>query len=222
MPAASQLPGGNTLSRVGQVAVGFGVVLLIGLLAFGLLSRAPDGTIDQALADGELAEAPGFELDVLTPGQLPPELERRLRQPLADGRLALDELHGLPVVLNFWASWCAPCRQEAPILEAGWRKWSERGVLFLGLNMQDTTEDARAFLTEFEVGYPSIRDPGKEVSLDYGLTGIPETYFIDAKGRVVAHAIGALDRETLDQDTRAALTGQLVQTVGSGESRPPR
>lgn len=199
------------------------VVLLIALLVFGLTTQAEDTSTDQALADGQAIAAPSFELEVLETGALPAKLRQPVAARVTDGQLALSELEGVPVVLNFWASWCGPCRDEAPVLERGWQKWGERGVLYLGLNMQDTTDDAIEFINEFGLRYPSIRDPDKEVASAYGLTGIPETYFIDAKGRVVAHAIGAVDQATLDRNSQAALEGELVSVVDdSGQSRPPR
>jgi cytochrome c biogenesis protein CcmG/thiol:disulfide interchange protein DsbE len=200
------------------VAVG----LFIALLAYGIAKQAPDDTIDRSLADNRSAPAPGFSLEVLERGILPPRLERRLVPAMADGKLTLEELRGVPVMLNFWASWCIPCREEAPRLQRGWERWGKRGVLFLGLDMQDLPEDARDFLREFRITYPTIRDKGKEVSVRYGATGIPETYFITARGRVVAHAIGAMSSEQLNRGIAAARAATPLDTLEGGARLPSR
>lgn len=196
--------------------------MLIALLVYGLTTRSSDTSIDQDLAHGAAPPAPGFDLELLELGVPPPSLSHKLRSVAADGRVELGELRGSPVVLNFWASWCQPCREEAPILQRAWLRWGRAGVVFLGLNMQDLTDDAREFLEEFAIGYPTIRDPGKSVSLDYGLTGIPETYFIDSRGRVVAHTIGALSPRTLARGTRAAVSGRVAGIRVGGDFRAPR
>lgn len=203
------------------IAVGV-VVLFVGLLVYGLLSKATNRRIDEALGKGETAPAPSFQLPVLEPGRLPPPLAARLKGPLATDSLSLAELRGTPFVLNFWASWCIPCREEAPILESGWRRFGPRGVLFLGLNMQDLTSDARAFLEKFEVTYPTIRDQGNDVAHRYGVTGVPETYFVDARGGVVGHVIGVVSPEQLNQGAAAALAGHVVGASDGGASRPQR
>lgn len=208
--------------RLPRVVAFIAVVLFIALLAYGLLKTAPDDSIDQRLADNRSAPAPDFTLEVLERGTLPPRLERALAPAMADGKLALDELRGTPVVLNFWASWCIPCREEAPRLQRGWQRWGERGVAFLGLDMQDIRSDARDFLREFRISYPTIRDPGKEVALRYGATGIPETYFITARGRVVAHAVGALSTAQLDRGVAAARDGTPLGTLEGGVRWPAR
>ena len=198
------------------------VVLFVALLAYGLIKTAPDDGIDQSLADNRSAPAPGFSLEVLERGTLPPRLERKMAPAMADGKLALDELRGTPVMLNFWASWCIPCREEAPRLQSGWRQWGGRGVLFLGLDMQDIRSDARDFLREFRISYPTIRDPSKEVALRYGATGIPETYFITARGRVVAHAVGAISSDQLNRGVAAAREETPLGTLEGGVRWPAR
>lgn len=209
-----------TRRAVGTAAVVL-IALFVALLAYGLLSKSPGTTIDSSLAEAKAPPAPGFELDVLEEGVVGPRLERVARA-LADSELSLNELRGRPVVLNFWASWCPPCREEAPRLERRWRSTRERGVLFLGLNMQDLTGDARDFIREFGLSYPHVRDPGDDVARDWGVTGLPETFFISARGRVVAHVIGAVSARQLDDGVRAAIAGRPLEALEGGARRPTR
>lgn len=209
-----------TRRAVGTAAVAL-IALFVALLAYGLLSKSPGTTIDSSLAEAKAPPAPGFELNVLEEGVVGPRLERVARA-LADSELSLNELRGRPVVLNFWASWCPPCREEAPRLERRWRSSRERGVLFLGLNMQDLTGDARDFIREFGLSYPHVRDPGDDVARDWGVTGLPETFFISARGRVVAHVIGAVSARQLDDGVRAAIAGRPLEALEGGARRPTR
>lgn len=199
-----------------------GVVALIGLLAFGLLSSAPDDTIDQSLADGRPVAAPGFELAILQEGRLPASLARDVDSALADGEVSLDELRGTPVVLNFWASWCVPCREEAPLLARSWQRYGPRGVLFVGLNMQDTTADADQFMRDFDNEYLNVRDPTDATARDWGVTGIPETFFITPGGDVVSHAIGVVSSEQMRAGIGATQTGRAISPLSGGAQRPTR
>jgi cytochrome c biogenesis protein CcmG/thiol:disulfide interchange protein DsbE len=204
--------------RWGRWAV-LGVVLcFVALLAYGLASRGPDDLIDSSLAEGRAPRAPGFTLEVLERGRLPRRLEQPIESALADGRVSLTELRGIPVVLNLWASWCTPCREEAPRLRQGWARLGPRGVAFLGLNIQDLRGDARAFSREFGLTYPSVRDARRGVADRYGATGIPETFFVDRRGRVVAHVIGVVSPQQLEAGARAARVGQVAGTVSGGRS----
>ncbi len=116
------------------------------------------------------------------------------------GSLSLEELRGKAVVLNFWASWCYPaCYEEAPILEAGWREFRDRGVLFIGVNIQDTEPKAREFLRLFNHTFPNGPDPRGLISVDYGVYGVPETFFIDRKGMMRAKHVGAVTEPLLRQ-----------------------
>jgi len=198
------------------------LILLLAMLAYGVVSAGDNTGIDEALSDFRAVPAPGFELAVLDSGTLPPTLERQVGSAFADGELALEEVRGTPLVLNFWASWCGPCREEAPILERRWLRDGERGVLFVGLDMQDLTDDARDFLDEFGISYPTIRDPGPEVARDFGATGIPETYFVDRRGRVVGHVAGVISVAQLAEGVRAARSGRVAGLQVGGESRPQR
>ncbi|MCG3209684.1 MAG: Thiol-disulfide oxidoreductase ResA [Anaerolineae bacterium] len=120
--------------------------------------------------------------------------------PLFDGsEVTLSELKGQVVVVNFWASWCIPCRDEAPFLERAWRKYRDQGVMFIGVDYLDTDKDAQAFLAEFEVSYPNGPDIGTKIAKQYHLTGVPETYFIANDGRLGDMEIGPLTEERLIQ-----------------------
>ncbi len=194
-------------------------LLFVALLAYGVLSKAPDGSIDDALARGEPAAAPGFELAVLQRGAPGPELRATVERAAADGSISLDELRGTPVVLNFWASWCDPCRAEAEVLEEGWDGARGEGTLFVGLNMQDLTGDAREFMSEFGNSYPNVRDESNGVAVDWGVTGLPETFFLSADGEVVAHAIGAISSEQLELGVQAAEEGRPLGSIEGGDRR---
>lgn len=115
-------------------------------------------------------------------------------QAFDGSRIAVADLRGQPVVLNFWASWCVPCKQEAPVLAAAAR--SSPGVQFLGAGIQDAEAPARAFQQQFQAPYPVGLDTGAGY-LRYGVTGPPETYFIDSAGTVRYRFLGPLDAATL-------------------------
>ena len=196
-------------------------VAFVALLAYGLTTKAADTSVDDALNRGLAVPAPGFELARLADGRAG-RLAPRWRRAAADGRVDLRELRGTPVVLNFWASWCPPCRAEAPVLERGWRDVRSQGVLFVGLDQQDATEDARDFLRQFSITFPQVRDPGKEVAQTWGVTGIPETFFITRDGDVVGHVVGAISSQQLKAGVAAASSGRPAGVRDGGDRRPTR
>ena len=189
------------------------------LLTYGVLTQGPNEGIDQSLADQRPTAAPAFELPILlrgSPGARLSGVERRL----SDGTGTPADVRGVPVVLNFWASWCVPCREEAPLLERTWRAERPRGTLFLGLNMQDLSEDALDFLRGFRVTYPNVRDKTNATARRWGVTGLPETFFIAADGRIVGHVIGVVSAEQLRDGIAAARAGRVLGALDGGARRP--
>lgn len=113
------------------------------------------------------------------------------------GTFRLSEQRGKPVVVNFWASWCPPCRQEAPVLERAWRRYRDRGVVILGVDIWDSEQDARGFLRELGVTYPNGPDLTGKIVVDYGLTGIPETIFVRPDGTMARRWVGPITEEQI-------------------------
>lgn len=152
--------------------------LLLPVLAVVLLLAAASVRRDRALAIGA----------AIARGEAPPVPALTLRALPAAGAAARDvalrDLRGHPIVLNFWASWCVPCREEAPLLEGLARDYGGRGLLVVGVDTQDLEAPARAFVAQYGLTYLNLRDPDGTVGRLFGTTGVPETFFIDAEGRV--------------------------------------
>ncbi len=113
--------------------------------------------------------------------------------------ITLSELQGQVVIINFWASWCPPCRDEAPYLEATWRKYKDQGVIFIGVDYVDTEAKALAYMEEFDITYFNGPDLGTRISNDYSIQGVPETYYIAKNGEIRGVKIGPLVSPELDQ-----------------------
>jgi cytochrome c biogenesis protein CcmG/thiol:disulfide interchange protein DsbE len=158
----------------------------ITLLVLGLLGYALTGRSVEQLQPG--SPVPDFQLAAL------------------DGSpMNLADYQGQVIVVNFFASWCAPCRQEAAGLEQTWRQYQPQGVQFLGIAYKDAGSKAQAFLEEFGVSYPSGVDPGNRTAHVYGVTGVPETFVVDRAGLLVQHVVGPITQEQLGQIIDRAL-----------------
>lgn len=166
---------------------------LIGLFVFGLLRGQPDRNVASNLIG---QPAPEFAL---------PVYEQYLTQYGETLELS-DYLGEVPIVLNFWASWCLPCRDEAPVLERAWRSYQDE-VLFIGVQTQERggLEEGRAFLSEFGLSFPSVIDESSAVGIDYGVFGIPETFFIGRDGTLRYKHVGPLTPDALEAQLEALL-----------------
>lgn len=149
-------------------AVVAAVTLFAGLLAYGFTQN---GDLPSALIG---RTAPDFTLADMDTGQ----------------PLSLRDLRGKVVVLNYWASWCVSCRKEHPNFVAAWDRYRDRGVVFVGVLFQDTADNARKYKKELGGDWPTVLDPGSRTALDYGVYGVPETFFIGRDGVIVKKQIG--------------------------------
>jgi cytochrome c biogenesis protein CcmG, thiol:disulfide interchange protein DsbE len=163
-------------------------VLAVGLIALLL-----------ALLIWKVVQGSGNEAKI---GKTAPNFSlRRIDKP---GTLQLASLRGKVVVLNFWASWCYPCNQEAPALEAATKKWGKR-IVVLGVDVNDPVSDARGFARKFKLSYPLVHDNHNVTSPKYGLTGLPETFFIDRTGKLVVHVAGQVEAPDIQAGVERAL-----------------
>jgi cytochrome c biogenesis protein CcmG/thiol:disulfide interchange protein DsbE len=158
-----------------------------------------------AVAAGLLLAAPAAEVEA---GESAPAAERRPAPELEGTWLVpppvrLADLRGTPVVINFWASWCVPCRKEAPELARFDRQMRGRAQL-VGVDFQDAKGDALAFVREFGWRFPNVRDPQGKLASRYGLAGLPTTYVIDRQGRIARAMAGAQTYEKLQQAVEEA------------------
>lgn len=130
-------------------------------------------------------------------GETEPSIERAVRFTLprlnGDGApFSIEEHAGGPVFIYFWASWCAPCRREATLIEALWPEFEAKGYTFVGVNILDSEDSARAFIAEYELSFPMLRDANGQVYLDFGVSGVPEGYFLSPGLEVESRFVGEL------------------------------
>src|ERR671922_1537718 len=161
MVPTNELEGYKRLPRARRVALWAGAALALAAVAYLVLKPAED------------KEVPDFDLPLL-----------------GGGTLSSEALRGSPVVMNFFASWCAPCREEAPLLERTWRTYRDDDVLFVGVNIQDTERNARRFVREFGITYPVLRDEDQELARALDVYGLPQTYFVDDDWKLLTIAEG--------------------------------
>ncbi len=186
-PDSSELA--NTRERRGPRRLILAAWLVAGVAAIVVFLTVsvgrPSGPVDTPIVD---RPAPPFDL-----------------QTLDGGRVSLTDLRGSPVVLNFWASWCIPCREEAPLLTAADATYRPEGLRVLGVVYQDSPQHARDFMARYGQTYSGLLDPDGRTAIDYGAFGIPETFFIDRTGVVRSRQVGALTEAELRRQIEAIL-----------------
>ena len=156
----------------------FVVIGFLGLLIWGMLNRQPI----TGLSGITMVKHPAPDFNLTT----------------FEGKaLSLADLKGQPAVINFWASWCPPCRDEAPILERTWRAYENQGLRFVGINIQDRKEDALSYIREFDITYPNGPDPAGEITIGYGVSGLPVTFFVSGDGKILRRWVGAVEPNVL-------------------------
>ena len=173
---------------------GWVIVLSIGILFIGglltlMLIRPPQKSLcDEPAPDWTLTLFPDYN------GGWP------------TATVSLADLRGKGVVLNFWASWCKPCEDEAEALEAAWRKYKDQGIVFIGVDYLDQDPAAKRYLAKFATTYPNGPDLASRISKRYAIRGVPETFFIDPGGNIVGcRHIGPLTAAELDRRIQAIL-----------------
>jgi cytochrome c biogenesis protein CcmG, thiol:disulfide interchange protein DsbE len=168
------------------IVVGLLAAALVGLLVYGVVHGGQDTTLDDAVKAGKRPDAPGLTL----------------RRPIlnGEGQQSLADYKGKIVVLNFWASWCEPCRTEAPILQRTQAQLTAAHAgTVLGATFNDAADDSAQFEREFKVTYPSLRDVGTDLAQGFGTRALPETFVLDGQGRVVAISRGVVKQAFLDR-----------------------
>lgn len=130
-------------------------------------------------------------------GRAAPEFTLPLFDQFEQDELTLSDLRGQVVVINFWASWCVECYKEAALLEQAWQDYKEHDVIFIGVDYLDTEKEALKYMQKYGITYPSGPDIGTRISQDYGITGVPETFFIDKDGNIAHVQIGPIEHAQL-------------------------
>jgi cytochrome c biogenesis protein CcmG, thiol:disulfide interchange protein DsbE len=178
----------RVLSPVPIAIVGV-LVALLALLAYGLAQTGEDRSLDEKLARGERERAPALELPKLGGG----------------GNGSLADYRGKVVVLNFWASWCEPCKAESPLLQRWHRRMVRSGGTVLGVDMLDLTTRAEEFIDEYGLTYPMLKDREGEGMELFGVIAYPETFVIDRAGRIAAAERGPVDEEWMRRNVAPLL-----------------
>lgn len=167
---------------------------LLGLLVWALTTPSQHGGPGQANSDASVGGnalvghvAPDFALSTLS-------------EHTATSVLHLSNFKGRPVVLNFWASWCGPCQDEAPFLHSAWQQVQNNGVVLIGVDNNDTAVDGRIFLHKYNISYPNVIDANGATAINYGVTANPETFFINRQGIVAAWLAGPLTSATFQRN----------------------
>lgn len=163
---------------VPTVLISLAGAALIALLVYGVSSQAPNRTLDEQLAQGK--------------HPLAPDATKLLPSLAGSGGSSLSAYRGKVVLLNFWASWCVPCQQEAPLLAKAERELAAHDATVLGVTFEDASTDSESFVQKYKLTYPSLRDSTGEFASAYGTRQVPESFLIDREGDIVAISRGEI------------------------------
>ena len=180
------------------------LAILISLFAIFLAT----GLANQASATGRSGEqligrkAPGFLADSI------------------NGKpVSLSNYPESPIILNFWASWCPPCRDETPHFEKIWRLYKEKDVVVIGINVQDDLNSANEYISEFDVTFINGMDKNGRIMVDYGVTGLPVTFFLDREGMIIGRWVGSIGASSLESRVEALENGSFPSLYGSDKNK---
>ena len=126
-------------------------------------------------------------------------------ETLQGGFISLSSLKGKAVIVNFWASWCLPCREEAPLLRDVQDQFANQGLVLVGIIVSDKPENSRKFVAEFGLNYPNLIDPAGKVGVNYGVTGVPETFFVNRAGKIIFKKFGPFEATELERHIKEIL-----------------
>ncbi|HEV2062806.1 MAG TPA: TlpA disulfide reductase family protein [Solirubrobacteraceae bacterium] len=158
---------------------------LVALLVYGVVGAGSSTTLDDAVKAGDKPAAPTRTLPTLDGGEG-----------------SIGDWKGKPLIVNFWASWCDPCKAEAPLLERAHERLKAQGGTVLGVTVSDARDDSRAFMREHGITFPSLRDVEGELAEDFETKGVPESFAVDREGRIVAISRGQADRAFIERALR--------------------
>lgn len=164
------------------IPVMIGVAALLALLIYGVVQKQGGDEFDKAVAAGKREPAP----------------VRTVRLLGSDRTTSLAEYRGKVVLLNFWASWCGPCKSESPAMERAYQRYKDDGFVVIGAGVDDLTKDAQAFVKRFGLTYPIVKYGSANATKDFGTRYMPESFVIDRKGRIVSLRRGEVDDEWLN------------------------
>ena len=174
-----------------SVVMMLGVLVVIALLGYAMIERERQRNTPKS------GPAPDFEVTMFDYAPM----------VMSGETVSLESLRGQAIVINFWASYCVPCQQEAPMLERLWREYRDQGVIFLGINTEDPLKEALDYLARYGITYPNAPDNGARMETAYRITGIPETFVINTKGEIVQHFLS----EPNERDFRASIERALSE-----------
>jgi cytochrome c biogenesis protein CcmG/thiol:disulfide interchange protein DsbE len=169
-------------------AIWFGLLTIIAVLGWSLI-QVQKGQPTTTAPDFEMQFFDGYDWQGMTTANL-------------------SDFQGQPVVLNFWASWCVECKLEADLLEQTWRQYKDDGLVFLGVAYVDVEPKSIKYLEDFNITYPNAPDLRTAVSEEYGITGVPETFFISKDGQIIHHQIGPVNEAMINTLVTSMLSSE--------------